>query len=191
MTLDDVHRLIPEHSLVQDAELREKCAEVWQEVLEIGGWDSKNINTSIIAVKEVSNDCPETGLDHVRHVVNMSAAIYYQLKGWMDTIGPCDRDTVIAGALLHDVGKFLEYEVKDGVRGYSKYGKMFRHPCSGAYFAQKHGLPPKVVHIILTHSAAQSPEGANAMNTPESLVVKYADHLCFSYVQLHFPPKDN
>ena len=65
-----------------------------------------------------------------------------------------ERDVLIAGALLHDVGKLLEYARNaEGRFVMSDYGLKLRHPVSGAMLAQKHGLPEHVLHIIAVHAS--------------------------------------
>jgi putative nucleotidyltransferase with HDIG domain len=186
MNRNDVYKLIPEHDLLTDQSLKEKCADIWIEVLEMGKWEEKGLNKCPIAIKVIRDDCPEDCIAHTRQVTQMCAAAHEALIPLFNKIGPCDRGLLIAGALIHDVGKFLEYDIKDGVACYSEQGLMFRHPCTGAYLAQKYGLPSKIVHMVLTHSLALSPEGPNAFNTPESLVLKYIDELCYNYVKIHF-----
>jgi len=60
---------------------------------------------------------------------------------------------LIAGALLADVGKPLEYD-KDAsgkvVQG--KFGQQVRHPFSGVALAYKHEIPGESCNIIATHS---------------------------------------
>ena len=50
-----------------------------------------------------------------------------------------NRDYLIAGALLADVGKLLEFEIVDGKPVKSNYGKHIRHPFSGVGLAFKYG----------------------------------------------------
>ncbi len=47
----------------------------------------------------------------MRHVASLAAVIYDNLSEWLNTFLPVDRDIVIAGALMHDVGKLLEYDI--------------------------------------------------------------------------------
>ncbi len=87
-----------------------------------------------------------------------------------------DRDILIAGGILHDVGKFLEYEKDDsGKIVKSKFGKFLRHPFSGAALAYEMKLPAMVVHIIATHAH----EGDNGYRCPESILVNKADFITF------------
>jgi putative nucleotidyltransferase with HDIG domain len=84
-------------------------------------------------------------------------------------------DFLIAGAILHDVGKLLEY-AKDGDKIVkSKTGKLLRHPFSGSALAYKHGLPEEVIHMIATHAR----EGDGSYRSTEAMVIHYADYINF------------
>ena len=54
---------------------------------------------------------------------------------------PVDLDVTIAGAILADVGKLLEYDIKDGKSCKSEMGKYVRHPFSGVGLAMEAGVP--------------------------------------------------
>ena len=84
-------------------------------------------------------------------------------------------DFLIAGALLHDVGKLLEYEVKENKVVKGPYGERFRHPVSGALLAKSLGLPDDIVLIIYAHSH----EGEKCKRTPESYIVHHCDFIDF------------
>ena len=84
-------------------------------------------------------------------------------------------DFLIAGALLHDVGKLMEYELRNGKVVKSEYGKQFRHPVSGSNLARDCGLPDGVVHIIYAHSH----EGNNIKRSPEAIIVHHCDFIDF------------
>ena len=86
-----------------------------------------------------------------------------------------DMDILISGAILIDIGKLLEYEMKDGKLGTSSMGKIVRHPFSGASIAFQFKLPAEVQHIIATHSK----EGDLGMRTVESIIVHHADFVSF------------
>ena len=86
-----------------------------------------------------------------------------------------NQDDLIAGALLHDVGKLLEYELIDGNAVKSEYGKVFRHPVSGSKLAWQCGLPDEIVHIIYAHSH----EGDNLKRSPETIIVNHSDFIDF------------
>ena len=86
-----------------------------------------------------------------------------------------DMDILIAGAILIDVGKLLEYEIKDGKLTTSEAGKLVRHPFSGMAIADRFGLPHEVQHIIATHSK----EGDFGNRTVESIIIHHADFVSF------------
>jgi putative nucleotidyltransferase with HDIG domain len=84
-----------------------------------------------------------------------------------------DMDTVIAGALLCDVGKLLEYELFEGKARQSERGRYLRHPFSGVAVAMMCGVPDEVCHIIATHAA----EGDLGKRSTEATIVHHADFM--------------
>jgi len=186
MTIDDIYKLLPEHLLIQDGGLRTKCAETLLDAFEIGGWDRKGVEHCPVVVKGLSKKAPFNDIDHIRSVTRLSIALADGLLETEGAAGDIDRDALIAGALLHDVGNFVEmdWDGKDSLM--KPISEMVPHPCSGAYLAQKHGLPLSVVHIILAHSALFSPGGDAACRTREAMIVKYADTVSFYYLQMFY-----
>ncbi len=92
-----------------------------------------------------------------------------------------DEQLVLVGALLHDVGKIVEYAQKDGVL---VRNKRLRHPMLGAHMALACGFPDDVVHIIMHHSTEGEiapPPGHGGGNTNrrtiEGLIVANCDEL--------------
>ncbi len=148
---------------IKDEELRGKVAECWQLAMKRGGWDSlEDIPFTLLL--------PDAGefTGHVNRVTAMAAAV----AGERDDI---DMDVLIAGALLHDVGKLLEYERVDGQVQKSPMGHIIRHPVSGAALATETGLPDSVVSIIAAHSK----EGEFVERIPEAVVVHHCDFIDF------------
>jgi hypothetical protein len=94
---------------------------------------------------------------------------------------PIQRDYLIAGALLADVGKPLEYD-KDasGKVTQGKFGQQVRHPFSGVALAYKHEIPGEVLHIIATHSH----EGDKVERSIESIIFHHADFVDFDIAKL-------
>ncbi len=89
---------------------------------------------------------------------------------------PIEHDHLVAGALLADVGKLLEYDRDEKgrlVKG--RFGRLLRHPCSGVALCHKHGLPPEVMHIVATHSH----EGDKVERSIESIIFHHADFVDF------------
>ena len=88
---------------------------------------------------------------------------------------PFDRDLVIAGALLHDIGKLTEFAFRDGAVCHSDSYQLLRHPLSGAILAHDAGLPDALVHLIAVHSF----EGERSYQTAESAFVRKLDIFVF------------
>ncbi len=89
---------------------------------------------------------------------------------------PVDMDVLLAGAILADVGKLLEYE-SDGAGGSreSLRGRYLRHPFTGVALAMECGLPDAVSHIVATHAG----EGNMVARTTEAWIVHHADFMTF------------
>jgi putative nucleotidyltransferase with HDIG domain len=86
-----------------------------------------------------------------------------------------DMDTVIAGAILADVGKLLEYEKEGGKTLQSTRGRYVRHPFTGVALAMACGVPDEVCHII----AAHADEGNLVKRTVEAIIVHHADFMSY------------
>ena len=82
---------------------------------------------------------------------------------------------IIAGAILADVGKLLEYEMRDGKAVQSDRGKYLRHPFTGVHLAMTCGVPEEVCHIIATHAG----EGELVRRSTEAWIVHHADFMSF------------
>lgn len=185
MDIKDIFEMIPEVHLLNNEDLKKKCAETILDAIKLGGWEEKGVEKCPITVDKLKPDCPANLIGHIRRVTGVCAEVFDEIKDWLNSLAVCDHDIIIAGALLHGVGKFLEYDLdKNGKACYSKTGRMFRYPCSGAWLAMEHGLPEKVVHIIVAISAEYSPDGSKAAMTPESIVVKNAEHICFGALKV-------
>lgn len=159
-TLEEIFPLLGD---IENKELRDKVAECWQLAMERGGWDTlEDIPFTLLL--------PDAGefTGHVNRVTAMAAAV----AGERDNI---DRDILIAGALLHDVGKLLEYERTGDTVQKSGMGHIIRHPVSGAALASEVGLPDSIVSIIAAHSK----EGEFVERIPEAVVVHHCDFIDF------------
>ena len=189
MTKQEILELIPEIRYIESEELREKSIACWQQVIELGGWEEKGLRNAPLAAGMVSDDCPEKSIDHCRRVVRVCQMAWEELGGWSNEIGKLDHDVLICGAVLHDIGKFLEYDYRDGKACHSEKGRLFRHVVSGAYIAKVNGLPDEIVYMVLAHSDAQSPEGGKGLQTPELMMLKKLDHMCFLLAQMQYPLK--
>jgi hypothetical protein len=173
-----VRRLLPEIESISDAELRDKVAACWQEAIDFRGWTEELLLG--IPFTLLASNVTISFLDHVRAVCLMCIATDDVLTAvHKEKKTPINRDHLIAGALLADVGKLFEYEIIDGKPVKSDYGKHIRHPFSGVGLAFKHGVPSEVMHIIATHSK----EGEGEKRLPESIVFHHCDFIDFELVK--------
>jgi hypothetical protein len=174
----DLKNMFPELVDIQDDTLREKVEAVWQEAASYRGWTRELLMKIPFTLLAEGVTIPF--IDHVRAVCRLCMAaeeVLSTIHGERRT--PVNRDTLIAGALLADVGKLLEYEIVDGKVIKSDYGKFLRHPFSGVGLAFKHGVPESVMHVIATHSK----EGAGEKRSPESIIFHHADFIDFELVK--------
>jgi putative nucleotidyltransferase with HDIG domain len=114
-------------------------------------------------------------MEHKRCVVHVARRSAEAMKEFLGRALPIDLDVVIAGAILADVGKLLEYEKRDGVARQSQRGEALRHPFTGVALAMACGVPDSVCHIIATHAA----EGDLVKRSTEAYVVHHADFMSF------------
>lgn len=114
-----------------------------------------------------------TFVGHIRFVTQLTRAIGEIAASYLQGY-TLNFDFLIAGALLHDVGKVFGFAVTpEGEYQKSQHEKFLRHCYSGAGLAMKHGLPEIVVHIIAVHA----PEGDLSYRCPEAVIVNKSDFL--------------
>ena len=179
---EQIVEAIPEIDLIQDADLREKTIQVWEDAIAEGGWTLEAIMKMPFSV-HVEN-CNITFIEHVRTVCKMCLAVYDVLKDSYGDRTQLDKDHLIAGALLADVGKLIEYqENENGEITKAGRGDHLRHPFIGVAMAHKRGIPPEVQHIIATHSK----EGEMMQRSNESVIFHHADFIDFDLVSKKRP----
>jgi putative nucleotidyltransferase with HDIG domain len=170
---DAVRQLWPEIQWIQDAELREKVIRVWQLALERSSLTPCDLNR--IPFTLLVPNCPTTFMEHKRCVVHIARKAAESMTEFMGNALPIDLDAVVAGAILADVGKLLEYENVNGKTQQSRRGEMLRHPFTGVALAMECGVPDLVCHIIAAHAA----EGDLVKRTTEAYIVHHADFMAF------------
>lgn len=187
MTREDIYRVFPELEQLSDQSLKEKCADTWLDAIAQGNWEEKGGFEKLpVVVAGLSRKCPETNVSHTRSVARIAVSMCDDLNANYPDAGQCRRDIVLTGAIMHDVGKLLEYDCVDGQYCFAKDHLQFNHPSIGAYLAKQHDLPKDVIHIILAHSDLMSPGGEKCYQTRESLMVKYADCMAFFYMLKYY-----
>ena len=170
-----VKKLWPELDWISDKQLRETTAKTWETALE----------RSVLKVEDLEKipftllcgpDLKVSFMSHKRCVVHIAKAGGENMNRFFGNDLPVNMDVLIAGAILADVGKLLEYELdKNGDLIQGRYGQYLRHPFSGVSLAEECGVPPEVCHIIAAHAH----EGDLVKRTTEAWIVHHADFMAF------------
>jgi hypothetical protein len=170
--------VIPEFNLIQDSKLRANTMAVWEEALAYRNWTVEELQK--IPFTLLAENVKITFLEHVRTVCRMCVACDQVLtEAYGERKTPVNRDHLVAGALLADVGKLYEYDKKDGKVFKSKHGEYLRHPFSGVGVCYKHDIPEEVMHIVAVHSK----EGDHVKRSPEAIIFHHADFIDFDLVK--------
>ena len=153
---DRIIKMIPEIDWVQDKELKDQVVANIEDALKTGGWEPEDMDKMPFTL--LIPDCPASLNVHNRGVTRMAKKIYEEYNPlYKDNGGfALDHDTLIAGAILHDVGKLVEYEKKDGKVVKSKMGKDLRHPFSGVGLAMRNNVPSRICHCIAVHAKEET-----------------------------------
>ena len=167
---------MPEVRQISNSDLRQKCLETWQRALP---------DSSFHDLTEVPGenwiDPNISQLDHQRAVARMAVAVADAIEEIVPSI-KLDRDVLVAGALVHDVGKVFEYDPartqswkkRPQAAGYPS----IRHPIYGVHLGIAAGLPETVLHIIAAHAK----EGALIKRSLENTLVSVIDRLFWELV---------
>ena len=168
-----VEGLWPELEWIGDPDLRERVTQTWVLALERSPLEPDDLNE--IPFTLLVPNCPVTFMAHKRCTVHIARTGAEAMDAFMGDALDIDMDTVIAGAILADVGKLLEYERIEGVARQSDRGKALRHPFTGVALAMECGVPDEVCHIIAAHAG----EGDIVKRSTEAIIVHHADFMAY------------
>jgi hypothetical protein len=176
---DQVLALLPEINEIKNADLQAKVIACWAEAMEYRNWTVTELNSMPFTL--LAENIQIGFIEHVRTCTKMALAIDTVLENaYGNRRTPVNRDFLIAGCLLADVGKLLEFDKKsDGMVVKSAYGKYLRHPFSGVGLAFKHGIPEEIMHIIAVHSK----EGGGEKRSAEATIFHHVDFIDFDLVK--------
>jgi len=122
-------------------------------------------------------------LEHTLEVARLALAIAQTVPG-------PDQDLVVAGALLHDVGKLDTYRVGSSFEA-TDGGRLFGHVLTGFHRVKiacdavktPDDVALHLLHIIASHHGSLEYGAAREPATPEAIVVHYADELSAQLMQ--------
>jgi putative nucleotidyltransferase with HDIG domain len=165
---------LPEIKQISDATLRTKTIEAWahalcessfQRIRDIPGEG----NPGVFTLKRGNQ------ADHLRGVAHLALKIVEEFETSFPEVS-VNRDIVLTGALVHDVGKAWEFDPRNLKRWNedpSQTGSAsLRHSVFGAHICLVVGLPEEIAHIALGHSR----EGQHIGLSTECYIVRTADH---------------
>ena len=164
-------------SKIRDEKLRQKVVEVWTTACERGRWESVD-ELRRMPFTLLTNT---RGVNFIEHTIAVTEGALALARAQLDTYTELpyaiDTDRLVAGGLLHDVGKLLEFE-PDGSGGFrkSRSGMCARHPISGAILAAGAGLAEEIVNTIGCHAK----EGDGRPQVVETVLIHQADFATFN-----------
>ena len=170
---EKVKKIWPEINWIKDEKLKTKVLDCWIYAVEKSVLTPEDLE--VIPFSLLINDCSISFINHKRTCVQLSVDIANRMNENFGDEIQINLDILIAGAILIDVGKLLEYDKVDGKLITSKAGKLLRHPFSGVALADRFDLPPEVQHIIAYHAK----EGDDAKRSVEAIIVHHADFVSF------------
>jgi len=165
---------LPEVAQITDADLRAKAVEAWAYAI---------ANSSFNSIREIppagNPDVNEAKrgdqTDHLRGVTRLAVAIAREMGSAYPELA-IDMDVIVAGGLLHDVGKAWEFDPERRRRWRAeqkRYGRpSIRHPAYGAHICLTVGLPEEIAHIAMAHSG----EGELLIRSLACMIVHQADY---------------
>ncbi len=161
-------------SKISNPELRRKTVDVWVEAALDGGWKPEELESIPFTLLTETH-----GINLIQHtiaVTNGAIGLASAIEFASETPYTINHDLLVAGGLLHDVGKLLEIEkYEDGYRK-GHHGKCARHPISGAILASKHDMPLEIINIIGCHAK----EGDGRPQRIETVLIHQADFATFN-----------
>jgi len=160
---------------INDPDLREKVVEIWADAAKKAGWQPHELEkipfTLLTQTKGINL------IEHTIAVTEGAIGLATAMKeNYKEMPFEINFDWLVAGGLLHDVGKLLEIEKTDGGKYQKSHqGKCARHPISGAILVAKAGLPEEIINIVACHAK----EGEGRTKKIETVLIHQADFAVF------------
>lgn len=173
-----VRDLLPLLDSLGNTDLRNRVTATWSEAIARGngghGWTTGSLLALPFTL--LAGEHGMRFIDHLNSCAEQCLAIADVLERRFPGVVRVDRDTLLAGALLADVGKLFEFVIDtEGRVLQGTDGELLRHPFTGVALASKHGLPAPVLHIIAAHSH----EGDRVHRSIECIIFHHADFIDF------------
>ena len=151
---------------IQSEQLRQAVVSVWESLLEKSKWDSFEAIpcdlglTAIPLVQETRN---------VTNYVIRAAQVYD--RGYDEL--SINMDYLIAGSLLHNVSRIMEYRPILGGAEKTEEGQIYAEQFLGISEALHYGIPTEVIHMIVSDTSKINMVPA----TPEALILYFCTRI--------------
>lgn len=160
---------------IKDPNLRKKVVEIWVGAAKKADWKRDELEKIPFTLLTQTK-----GINLIEHTIAVTEGAIGLAKAMKENYKQMpfeiNFDWLIAGGLLHDVGKLLEIEkTKEGKYRKSYQGKCARHPISGAILVAQAGLPEEIVNIVACHAK----EGEGRPKKVETVLIHQADFALF------------
>jgi putative nucleotidyltransferase with HDIG domain len=158
---------------IDDPGLRAGTVEVWVTAAEEGGWNPDDLEKIPFTLLTETH-----GINLIQHTIAVTEGALGLAKALEENSKlpfSIDHDILVAGGLLHDVGKLLEIEKTDSGYRKSLHGMHARHPISGAILAARFDMPMAIINMIGCHAK----EGEGRPQRVETVLVHQADFATF------------
>lgn len=125
-------------------------------------------------------------LEHTLSVTHTSIFLADKYADYYpDMAPPLNKGLVVAGAILHDIGKLREYDCKPEGAAFSPSGALIGHMLLGRDIVREAAAEIKLdadtllrlEHIVVAHQRLPEWGSPKPPMTPESLLVHYADDI--------------
>lgn len=177
VTREDIEKLfVRQLQQISSPELRQRVVAAWVEGCRLGG--KQSVDELLAMPFTLLTDCRGVSfVEHTQAVTDGALALgRAQQQCYRSLPYPIDFDRLVAGALLHDLGKLLEIgRGADGKWQKTRNGKCLRHPISGTVLAAKLGFDDELLNVIACHAK----EGEGRPQVIETVLIKQADFATF------------
>lgn len=139
-------------------------------------------------------------LEHVLSVTRTSVYLAEKYDDYYPDLKPrLNRGLVVAGAILHDIGKLRELEWRPEGTAYTPAGRLIGHILQGRDVVREasagRNIDPEVLlrleHVIVAHQRLPEWGSPKPPMTPEAMIVHYADDLDAKFYMLYAALRDD
>jgi 3'-5' exoribonuclease len=140
---------------------------------------------------------------YLEHVLSVTRTCMYLAEKYdnyyPDLQPPLNKDLVVAGGILHDIGKLREYREAPAGAEYTASGTLIGHILQGRDIvreaASRYAIDPETLlrleHIIVSHQRLPEWGSPKPPMTPEALLVHYADDVDAKFNMMFIALRDD